>query len=103
METSFSREINMNRIPYVAPPAPRNLNETIGKWPSKKGLEASTDEKKSTVMLLAVLLGAFGANNFYVGETKKGIIKVLLALSGIGLPIGWIWSIVDAVKYGKNK
>ena len=30
--------------------------------------------------LLAVLLGTFGINNFYVGKTKEGIIDVLASV-----------------------
>ena len=43
----------------------------------------------TTALLLSIFLGAFGADRFYIGDTGKGIGK-LLTLGGIG-----VWGLVD--------
>lgn len=50
---------------------------------------------KLTVILLAVFLGAWGIHNFYLGENKKGIIKIIFTqIFGFGL----ILTFIDIVK-----
>jgi len=50
-----------------------------------------TLSKWSTVLILSIFLGAFGADRFYVGKTGTGILK-LITLGGCG-----IWSIIDMI------
>ena len=50
---------------------------------------------KTTLAVLAFLLGGLGIHNFMLGETKKGIMKIVLTLC---FGIGYILSIVDGVK-----
>ncbi len=49
---------------------------------------------KTTIALLAFFLGGFGVHNFVMGETKKGIIKIVLAWTGIS----GILALIDFVK-----
>lgn len=64
-------------------------------------------KSKVAALLLAWFLGEFGAHNFYLGYTNRGVIQLVLCLVGwatvwflLGIPllIGvWIWKIVDFV------
>lgn len=50
-----------------------------------------------TFILLGVLLGPFGAHNFYAGYTKRAVIQLLITIltcfwAGI---ISWIWAIFE--------
>lgn len=58
------------------------------------------DSKKpslSVYLLLAFCLGGIGAHDFYVGNTVKGIIKLLFFWTGIPMFIS-IFNIIGAVK-----
>lgn len=54
-----------------------------------------TGEQKDRIVasLLAFFLGAFGAHQFYLGNTTKGIIYLLLFF------ISWIFAIIDIIRY----
>lgn len=62
-------------------------------------------KSRSTAILLAFLLGGFGAHLFYLGETKRGF--VYLVIGGLGLFFVFpfivcvILAIIDMVKYIK--
>ena len=52
-------------------------------------------QDKLTVALVCFFLGGLGIHNFIMGETKRGILKIVLTvLCGIG----WIWALIDFVK-----
>ncbi len=51
-------------------------------------------DKKIVAGILALLLGGVGIHNFYLGETKKGIFKLLLFWTGIPA----ILALIDAIK-----
>jgi hypothetical protein len=50
-----------------------------------------------TFIILGVLLGAFGAHNFYAGYTKKASIQLCITLASVGLasPMSWVWAVID--------
>ena len=54
---------------------------------------------KIAIALLCLFLGGFGAHNFIMGENKKGIIKVVSSIFGIG----FILAIIDFLKIITNK
>lgn len=62
---------------------------------------------KITAIILCLLLGAIGIHNFYLGETKKGIIKIvfclLFAISAIFALIDLIKMITDSYVVDPNK
>ena len=47
-------------------------------------------KNKALAAVLALFLGAWGANDFYLGYTKTGILKIVLTIVSFGL-IGGIW------------
>ncbi len=57
---------------------------------SKWGLLATISFKDPiTALLLSLFVGGFGADRFYLGDTMKGILK-LITCGGFG-----IWTIID--------
>ena len=71
-----------------------NCGFAIAKQPS-----GDLEDKKITAGILALLLGGFGVHNFYLGETKKGILKILIAWTGVSAII----ALIDAIKIFSNK
>jgi TM2 domain-containing membrane protein YozV len=58
-------------------------------------------KKKLTAILLAWFLGVFGAHQFYLGNTKRGIIYLVGSFFCITMPVVWVFVIIDLVKYIK--
>ena len=66
----------------------------------KKAASGDLGDKKLTAGLLALFLGGIGIHNFYLGETKKGIIKIVLSFC---FGIGGILALIDAIKIFVDK
>lgn len=85
-------ENNINeKRDFVAPPVDFALP------PQQRYVEEVSPYKTSTAMWLAVFLGLFGVHDFYTGNVKKGIIKVILSITGLGGFGTMVWVIVDIV------
>lgn len=53
-------------------------------------------KSKLAAVLLCYFLGSIGMHDFYLGNNKNGIIKIVLTLcTGIG---GTIWSLYDLIR-----
>lgn len=48
-------------------------------------------------LLLAWLLGVFGAHRFYVGKTGTAVTMLVLSLTLVGLIVTGIWTLVDMI------
>ena len=61
-------------------------------------------KNKMTYVMLGVLLGPFGAHNFYAGHKKKGIAQLCITVLtlGYGAPMSWIWAIIDVLTVEKD-
>ena len=59
-----------------------------------------SDRSKAAAGILAVLAGAFGAHDFYLGDNGKGWAKLIATVASMGVagPFMEIWSLIDAVK-----
>ena len=91
-------ENNINeKRDFVAPPMDFALP------PQQRYVEEVSPHKASTAILLAVFFGMFGMHDFYTRNVKKGFIKILLSLTGIGGFGTWIWGFVDAFNIHKKK
>ena len=55
-------------------------------------------KSRTVYILLAVFLGAYGVHNFFAGDKKAGLIKLLVTFLTcfIGALPMWIWAIVEA-------
>lgn len=54
--------------------------------------------------LLGVFIGGIGIHNFYAGQTKKGIIKVLMAITLVGALPSSLWGLFEGLNalFSKN-
>ena len=54
-------------------------------------------KNRMTFIILGVLLGAFGAHNFYAGYSKKAAAQLAITVLSIGLasPMSWVWAVID--------
>ena len=52
-------------------------------------------KSKMAAGLLGIFLGAWGVYQFYLGDTKKGIIRIVVSLVTCG--IGGIWGFIEGI------
>ena len=50
---------------------------------------------KTTMIIICLFLGGFGIHNFMLGETKKGVLKIVASLC---FGLGGILALVDLIK-----
>jgi len=67
------------------------------------GVIGGEGKSKLVAGLLAIFLGAFGVHNFYLGNTKKAIIQLVICLAGsllfgIGALAMEIWGIIEGIQ-----
>lgn len=68
--------------------AVRNTESEKSKW-------VPVGKDKITAIILCLFLGAIGIHNFYLGETKKGIIKIAFCLL---FGVSAILALIDLIK-----
>ncbi len=54
-----------------------------------------SDKSKIIAGVLQILLGGFGVGRFYMGDTKTGVIQLVVTLVTCGL--GSIWGLIDGI------
>ncbi|WCO65586.1 TM2 domain-containing protein [Iamia majanohamensis] len=52
-------------------------------------------KEKMVAGLLGILIGGFGVHNFYLGNTTKGIIQIVVTFVTCG--IGAIWGLIEGI------
>lgn len=52
-------------------------------------------KQKLVAGLLGIFLGAWGIHQFYLGDNKKGVIRIVVTLVTCG--IGGIWGFVEGI------
>lgn len=59
-----------------------------------------SQKSRTAAGILAILMGAYGIHSFYLGNTSRGLMQLLISLltCGVGAIIIEIWGIVDGVK-----
>ncbi|MFZ9991864.1 MAG: TM2 domain-containing protein [Opitutales bacterium] len=65
---------------------------------------APAPKSKTAFIVLAILLGELGIHNFYIGNTKRGVIQLLVSVLTcfIGALPMWIWAVVEAFTVKKD-
>ncbi len=58
-------------------------------------------KKKLTAILLAWFLGIFGAHQFYLGNTKRGIWYLVGSIFCPTLIVVWVFCLIDIIKFFK--
>lgn len=50
--------------------------------------------------ILAILMGTYGVHSFYLGNTSRGLMQLLVSLltCGVGAIVMLIWGILDGIK-----
>jgi TM2 domain-containing membrane protein YozV len=61
-----------------------------------------SDKEWLTALILAILLGGFGVDRFYLGYTGLGIAKIAVTLVTCGIG-GLIWAIIDIIAIATRK
>jgi len=58
-----------------------------------------TNTQKSAILagILGLCFGGLGVHNFYLGDTTKGIIQLVLSLTLICCVVSGIWAFVEAI------
>ncbi len=57
-------------------------------------------KKQSTALILAAvgLLLPIGLHRFYLGYNTAGIIMLVLTITGIGVLVSWVWTLIDLIR-----
>ncbi|MFG2062481.1 TM2 domain-containing protein [Micromonospora sp. NPDC048871] len=54
-----------------------------------------SDKSKLVAGILQILLGGFGVGRFYMGDTKTGVIQLIVTIVTCG--IGSLWGLIDGI------
>lgn len=68
----------------------------MGQGPMAAGQAEVGDKDWMTTLLLAVFLGGWGIHQFYVGNSKAGVYRILATFLTCGIG-GLIWVILDVI------
>lgn len=60
-------------------------------------LVRTSSRDKTVATLFAFFLGTLGVHRYYLGRPGSATVMLVMTLTGIFLPIVWIWSLVDLV------
>ncbi len=72
--------------------------------PNVAPIDKHPDKSYVIYGLLGVFFGGIGIHNFYAGQTKKGIIKVLMAITLVGVLPSSLWGLFEGLNalFSKN-
>jgi TM2 domain-containing membrane protein YozV len=79
---------------YAPPPAAAPYQPGAAQVPAV-GADGRPLKSKMTAGLLGIFLGAWGVHNFYLGNTNKGILQIVLTIVTCG--IAGIWGLVEGI------
>ncbi|MEH1098403.1 TM2 domain-containing protein [Micromonospora sp. CPCC 205561] len=65
-------------------------------YPNQPGYPSGVSDKSKVVAgVLQIVLGTFGIGRFYMGDTKTGVIQIIVSLVTCG--VGGIWGFIDGI------
>ena len=82
---------------------PQTNYQTQSSNPNPQAFTSGGPKSKLAAGLLGILLGSLGIHNFYIGNTKRGLIQLLVSLiagpltCGIAAIAMEIWGIVEGI------
>ena len=78
-------------------PVNNPVNPPVNNQQQNNGVsgEYLNGKDKTTIAIICFLLGGLGIHNFMMGETKKGVVRIVASLC---FGLGYILAIVDFVK-----
>ena len=94
-QQEFIPQYGVGSVLFSAQPVPV---VAVAHAPAEFDFEADPAAKnRMTFIVLGVLLGAFGAHNFYAGYRGKGAAQLCLSVLtlGLGSPMSWVWAVID--------
>lgn len=66
------------------------------------GTTATPQDKASLVAILSIIMGTLGVHDFFCGNNRNGIIKLVCTFLGITAFISVIWNLIDLYKIGNG-
>lgn len=69
---------------------------------SSEQIQYSTRSDRNAAWL-AMLFGAFGFLDFYTGHPGRGIVKLLLTISILGIIVNWAWNLYDMYQISSGR
>ena len=84
-----------NFCPQCGQLTPPNSTVCLNCGISLQTFGATSEKSKMAAGLLGIFLGAWGIHNFYLGNTTRGIIQILVTLVTCG--IGGLWGFVEGI------
>nr|WP_050778236.1 TM2 domain-containing protein [Micromonospora sp. KC207] len=63
--------------------------------PHQQYPQGVSDKSKVVAGVLGILLGGFGVGRFYMGDTKTGVLQLVVTVVTCGL--GGIWGVIDGI------
>lgn len=84
----------------VSSPGPMHPAQPQVVYQPQPGMAVGPAKSKVTAGILAILLGALGIHNFYLGFTGKGLAQLLITVltCGYGGIITGIWALVEGIQ-----
>jgi TM2 domain-containing membrane protein YozV len=65
-----------------------------------KNIKPLAGQDKLVMILICFFIGGFGVHNFMMGETKKGVVKIIATFC---CGIGGILALIDLIKIATDK
>ena len=94
---------NMMNCPNCGAPAPQMNQQPMGEQPQQQyqqpmGGQPMPDANAKSKMaagLLGIFLGAYGVHNFYLGNTSRGVLQLVLTIVTCG--VAGIWGFIEGI------
>lgn len=84
-----------NFCPQCGQPTPSNSVVCLNCGVSLQNYGMQPQKSKMAAGLLGIFLGGWGIHNFYLGNTTRGIIQIIVTIVTCG--IGAIWGLVEGI------
>lgn len=99
-QSSMAQWAEAGHVPALVSVFPKGRRNAKGNNTSRNNDSYENDgplKSKTTAMLLALFLGTFGIHQFYMGNSLKGIIFVVLMITLVGFLINPFWALIDVI------